>query len=86
MVAVSTQKQKKTEKYQDGSFLKLWSDYKHFGFISAWEYITSLVIFFYVYKNKFSFLLISPTISLFLVCFFSFCTLNLPFDSCLSLI
>lgn len=34
---VSTQRQKKTEHYQGGSFTELWSDCEHFGIISSWS-------------------------------------------------
>lgn len=31
---------------------KLWNDYEHFGFTSAWEHTTSLRIVFHVCENK----------------------------------
>lgn len=64
---VSTQRQKKTENYQDGSFIELWSDCEHFDIISSWEYTSNLGIFFHICENRVSFILFSPTISLFMI-------------------
>lgn len=64
---VATQRQKKTENYQDGSFIELWSDCEQFGIISSQEYTSSLGIFFHICENRVSFILLSSTISLFLI-------------------